>query len=224
MAKRPIFIPNTNGEELFKEIEIEFKWHSGFSIKQKKRSIEELHNSAKYRDFYPLLEASTKSDILLGQRLSAFNLEVKLPNGRKTSMESAFQGSKVFEGNIQYTDIYDKNSLDAKRDKRLKNSGKLIGFRYFDNWWDLEPKTAFYDWLYISTLSKHKEFLIKNLLKYKGFTDIEFNPQKSFNCQARSSAILVSMLQLGILESSLSSKEKFINSIYLKYNTNSLFE
>lgn len=224
MAKRPIFIPNTNGEELFKEIEIEFKWHSGFSIKQKKRSIQELHNSAKYRDIYPLLEASTKSDILLGQRLSAFNLEVKLPDGRKTSMESAFQGSKVFEGNIQYTDIYDKNSLDAKRDERLKNSGKLIGFRYFDSWWDLEPKTAFYDWLYISTLSEHKEFLIKNLLKYKGFTDIEFNPQKSFNCQARSSAILVSMLQLGILESSLSSKEKFINSIYLKDNTNSLFD
>ena len=37
------------------------------------------------------------------------------------------------------------------------------------------------------------------LLTYRAFTDIEFNPDKSFNCQARSCALLVSLHHLGEL-------------------------
>jgi len=216
MALRPVFLPNIQSKPLYKEIEIEFKWHSGFAISQKKKSIYELHNSAKNKNIYPILEASTKSDILLGRRLSAFNLQIQTAKFGKISIESAFQGSKVFEGNIQFTDIYQKSSLEAKRDKRLKESGKIIGFNFFGEEWDIEPKTAFYDWLYIKALAPHKEFLLENLTKYQGFTDIEFNPKKSFSCQARSSAILVSMLKLNILEEALLSKKKFIQNIYLK--------
>ena len=215
MANRPIFIPNTKGTKpLFQEIGIEFKWHSGFAVIQKKRSIQELHNNAKQQNIYPVLEASTKSDIKLGQRLSAFNLQIQTPQFGKISIESAFQGSKVFEGNIQFTDIYTKSSLDAKRDKRLKESGKIIGFNFFGEKWKTEPKTAFYDWLYLKALSPYKDYLLRNLTKYQGFTDIEFNPKKSFSCQARSSAILVAMLKLDILEDSLSSQQKFIENTY----------
>ncbi len=223
MAIRPIFIPNTQSKPLYKEIDIEFKWHSGFSVSQKKKSIYELHNRAKDKNIYPVLEASSKSDMLLGRRLSAFNLQIYTEKFGNISIESAFQGSKVFENNIQFTDIYQKNSLDAKRDKRLKESGRIIGFNFFGEKWDIEPKTAFYDWLYIKTLAPHKEFLLKYLIKYKGFTDIEFNPKKSFSCQARSSAILVSMLKLDILEETLSSKKKFIQNIYLKSFTQPSF-
>lgn len=35
--------------------------------------------------------------------------------------------------------------------------------------------------------------LILEILKFKAFTDITFNPKKSFNCQARSVAMFVSL-------------------------------
>jgi len=223
MANRPVFIPNINGEQLFTEVNIEFKWHSGFASIQKKKSINELHQSAKKLNLYPLLEASTKSDVELGRRLSAFNLEIETAEFGKISIESAFQGSKVFEGNIQFTDIYHKSSLEAKKDKRLKDSGKVIGFNFFGEKWKIEPKTAFYDWLYIKALTPYKDYLLKYLTQYKGFTDIEFNPKKSFSCQARSSAILVAMLKLDILEDSISSQDKFIQNTYVTPRTQDLF-
>ncbi len=181
MAIRPVFIPILDKEQLFKEIDIEFKWSAGFAVVQKQKNIHALHEKAKEEALYPLLEVSTKSSEQLGQRLSAFNLQIETNDFGKISIESAFQGSKVFENNIQYTSIYEKESLDAKKDKRLRESGNLTSFNYFGNEWELEPKSAFYDWLYISALYPHKKYLKDNLCKYKGFTDIEFNPKKSFS-------------------------------------------
>lgn len=37
------------------------------------------------------------------------------------------------------------------------------------------------------------------LLEYDGFTDIEFNPQKSLNCQAKAAALYVSLCRNGLL-------------------------
>jgi hypothetical protein len=157
---------------------------------------------------HPLLEISTKSDELLGKGLSAFNLKTETEIG-KISVEVAFQGSKVFEQGGPYTDIYKKDSVAAKKDQRIRESGKLIGFNYFGQEWPLVPKTAFYDWLYLTALSSHQDFL-KILFKYKGFTDIEFNPQKSINCQARTVALLVSLLKLNLLDEALRSQSDFI--------------
>lgn len=75
-----------------------------------------------------------------------------------------------------------------------------------------DSKTAFYDWLYLKALQPHQEFLEK-LYVYKGFTDIEFNPQKSINCQARTCALLVSLMKLNLLSNALSSQVNFINII-----------
>lgn len=51
-------------------------------------------------------------------------------------------------------------------------------------------KTAFYDWLYIRAAIDTIPHVQSLLGDYTGFTDIEFNPEKSLACQARSCAIL----------------------------------
>ena len=60
----------------------------------------------------------------------------------------------------------------------------------------LEPKTAFYDWLYLQALCQNRT-LADQLLQYSGFTDIEFNPKKSFSTQARSCALFVALCRSG---------------------------
>ena len=42
------------------------------------------------------------------------------------------------------------------------------------------------------------------------FTDIEFNPEKSFNCQARSCALYVALLKAGILRDAMTDPESFV--------------
>jgi len=208
MAKRPVFVPLSKPNHLVNELNFDFKWNPGFAPIQKKKNVNALHNSAKNNGLSPLLEVSTKSEELIGQRLSAFSLKIQTQVG-DISIESAFQGSKVFERGGPYTDIYKKTSREAKQDKRLRNSGKLVGFNFFNKKWPLTPKTAFYDWLYLTALQPHKEYL-KRLYQYKGFTDIEFNPKKSINCQARTCALLVSLLKLNALDEALVSQSKFI--------------
>lgn len=75
----------------------------------------------------------------------------------------------------------------------------------------LEPKTAFYDWLYINALYEHREWLRSHILKYAGFTDIEFNPERSINCQARSCALLVTLLKNDWINDAVSSPAAFIH-------------
>jgi len=57
-----------------------------------------------------------KSDNKLGWSLSAFNLMVDFNDTQKISLECAFQGSKVFENNVQYDDLYFVESIKAKKD------------------------------------------------------------------------------------------------------------
>lgn len=208
MAKRPVFIPMAEPTSLVKEIMFEFPWHSGFAAVQKKKNVTALHLAAEQDGLFPLLEVSTKSEEKLGQRLSAFNLQIDTTLG-KISIESAFQGSKVFRDGGPFHDLYLADSLSAKRDERLKTSGPLTEFNFFGQIWPLNPKTAFYDWLYLTALQPHQDFL-KRLYHYKGFSDIEFNPEKSINCQARTCALLVSLLKMNMLNDALRSQSDFI--------------
>ncbi len=57
--------------------------------------------------------------------------------------------------------------------------------------------------------------LAEQILEYDAFTDIEFNPQKSINCQAEAAAVYVSLQRLGLLEEALQSKEKFREIVYI---------
>jgi hypothetical protein len=209
VAVRPIFIPAPDKSRLVEERDIDFNWHKGMAPSQKKKNVIELHKSAAQRGLSPLLEVSTKSEELLGQRLSAFNLKVELDSGITIPLESAFQGSKVFEHSGPFHDLYSVDGRSAKRDERLTSSGKLVGFNFEGLEVGLEPKTAFYDWLYIRSIYPHRDFL-QRLHKYKGFTDIEFNPEKSINCQARSCATFVALDTLDLLSDAMRSINRFI--------------
>lgn len=214
MAERPVFICNPEFKGYVEVKDIKFEWFSGFSVKQKQKSIESLHQS--FKQLYPslkFLEVSSKSDRDLGVSLSAFNLMIKTKKNKEFSVETAFQASKVFEYGGPFLDLYDKTSKEAKKDMRIKNSGNLLYFQYFNRRWELEPKTFFYDWLYTNALALNKD-LSKEVVQYDAFTDIEFNPQKSINCQARSVALYVSLYRAGVLEDALSSVDKFKELVF----------
>lgn len=209
MAKRPVFIADTKSREYVKSEHIEFEWFAGFAVAQKQKSIESLHkNFLRKHPSLKVLEISSKSSSDLGKALSAFNLTIKTKNNKQFSVETAFQASKVFERGGPYRDLYEKSSKEAKKDLRIKSSGQLLYFQYFNRRWELEPKTLFYDWLYINALSLHKD-LNEKIVEFDAFTDIEFNPEKSINCQAKSVAIYVSLYRSGLLGEALSSTERF---------------
>ena len=46
--------------------------------------------------------------------------------------------------------------------------------------------------------------------QYGGFSDIEFNPQRSINCQARSVALFLSLTKRGQLDEAMGSAGDFI--------------
>lgn len=223
MASRPIFVSESNKESFIKEIIIDFQWYPGMAITQKRKSIDSLHRSAEKQGFYPILEISSKSRVLLGVKLSAFNLKLKIINEIITTVETAYQGSKVFMDGGPYTDLYYKNSREAKKDERLLESGTLIGFELEGVQWELTPETSFYDWLYINALVQNEE-LSDEILKYKSFTDIEFNPKKQISCQARSAAYYVSLSKLNLLNDFINSKEDFLELYKQRSNKNDQFK
>ena len=73
----------------------------------------------------------------------------------------------------------------------------------------MEPKTAFYDWLYINALLQKREALA-SLCRYIAFTDIEFAPDRSINCQARSCALFVALTTANLLDEAMSSAAAFV--------------
>ncbi|MGL6099113.1 MAG: DarT1-associated NADAR antitoxin family protein [Fusobacteriaceae bacterium] len=216
LSKRPVFIVSHDSKEFVKEVEIEFTWFPGFAVIQKQRSIQSLHkNFLKEYSENKILEISSKSENELGILLSAFNLMIPRKKG-EMSVECAFQGSKVFENGGPYRDIFDLSSREAKKSEKLKKSGELIKFDFYGISWELEPKTLFYDWLYINALSKNSE-LANQILKYDSFTDIEFNPKKSINNQARAAALYVSLWKRGLLEKALQNHESYREVISILY-------
>jgi hypothetical protein len=205
MAKRPVFIPCFDGNKLVSQELIEFTWYAGYSITQKQKSIESLHANSIKKGIQPLLEISSKSLTNLGKSLSAFNLKIRTDNELFITVESAYQGSKIFENGGPYRDFFYMNGYKIKKDTRLYESGKLIGFNFEDEEWPLNPITAFYDWLYLKALYQNDE-ISRDVLAYKGFTDIEFNPLKSFSCQARTAALYVSLSKRNLLNEAIRRK------------------
>ena len=200
MANRPIFTPNFSEFPYVDTIDIEFKWHPGFAKSQMQKTIVSLHEAAEKQGITPILEISRKSASRLGVSLSAFNLPLETPSGQKMSVECAYQGSKVFEKDGPYDDLYSASSRAAKTDERLQNSGELIAFNFCGEDFPTEPKTAFYDWLYITALYQKKKDLMPDLEIFQGFSDIVFNPNRSLNCQARAAALFVSLSKNGLID------------------------
>lgn len=215
MANRPIFTVSDEEGTFFKQKDIEFEWFPGMASSQKKKSVKSLHKAGEQKGITDILEVSTKSEEVLGNKLSAFNLSVTDHNGNPLPLELAFQGSKVFENGGPYHDLYNKDILQVKKDERISKDFRISSFNFQGEIWDNEPKTAFYDWLYLNAvnqkLSSDSDFLFKKILDYDAFTDIEFNPKKSLNCQARSCAVFVSLVKKNLLSIALESKEAFLD-------------
>ena len=196
-----MFIPIA-GNGLVREAAVEFEWHPGFARIQNSKSINSLHEAAADAGITaPLLEVSTKSPARVGIALSAFNLAIdSTETDNPMLIEAAFEGSKVFAETGQHPDLYHvPDGREIKR--RIKELGldKIVAFRFEARDWELEPKTAFYDWLYLRGLTRlmgQDPSLDEQLTDYRGFTDIEFNPAKSINCQARSCALYCSLVGL----------------------------
>jgi type I restriction enzyme M protein len=200
VTTRIVFKPRKNNEAgLFTEELVEFQWVPGLAVSQGRKSVMNLHEAAiSKHSIRSILEISTRSQSELGISLSAFNLQISMM-GRKYPVEAVYQSSKVFQNGGPFLDLMSASSLDSKKDLRLKNSGELVGFRFENQDWPLTTSPNFYDYLYIRALMESSNR--SKILEFDAFSDIAFNQTslaskagKSFNCQARSAAIYVSLL------------------------------
>jgi hypothetical protein len=217
MAIRPVFVPQLADCVGVQERLLDFHWHPGMAKTQKQKSIAELHAVAKENGISPVLEISSKSKEAIGVELSAFNLSATTKvKGSVFTVETAYQGSKVFEKGGPYRDLIGLDSRAAKKDIRLKESGNLVGFEFFGMRFPLIPRTYFYDWLYINALVKN-ERLASEISIFRGFSDIEFNPAKSINCQAYSAALFSSLRAHNSLAEALQSPKRFLEVTERQY-------
>ena len=200
MAIRPVFY-TLDRAPFYSTSDTDFVWVKGMSLSQQQKNALALHDAFLRR--FPdkkILEISGKSLVPCGIAASAFFLQKFIPSLRKSvSVESIYQSSKVFANGGPFTDLLEKSSKEAKSDERLKKSGALTAFRFENEDYPTEPKTIFYDFIYINALMENSE-LAEKIKQYDAFTDIAFNPQRSINCQARAAAIFVSLAGLGLLE------------------------
>ena len=213
MARRPVFVPDSD-KPYVSEVSLDFEYFPGSSIQQKQRSVASLH--ASYVARFPssrVLEVSSKSERDIGVQLSAFNLMIEHPGRGSYSVECAFQASKVFLHGGPFVDLFNASSRAAKTDRRLRESGELVGFRYLTDQFPLDPKTYFYDWLYASALCRHDK-LVEQVMMFDAFTDIEHNPERAINCQARTLAKVVGLARAGLLADALQSPRAFLELGY----------
>lgn len=220
MAYRPVFYGDAFG---YKKYMIDFEFFTGFSLSQKQKSIQSLHNSI-IRTFpeRKILEISSKSLDEIGRQASAFNLNVILKSGKKFSVEQIFQGSKKFRRSGSQLHLIDQmTSKELKKYiGKVHQVDELVSFECFGQVFPLKPQTYFYNWLYINTLHQN-QLLANQIIKYDTFTDIEFNPKRSINCQAEACSIYVYLYKSNLLDYALSSKENFLQVVYREQTCNS---
>ena len=231
-AERPLFLIDSEKKN------IKFEWFGGFAFAQKQKSIAEFHKQSKQEiPNLKILEVSTKSpEEKLGKLLSAFNLMLQY-RGKPYSVEFLYQTSKVYKKKDEQETFTDdglprykahyfeifyahyKNNKEymlkvreaIKKNEEDKNY-QLAGYKYNHEYWKLnDPKDerSFYNWLYINALLENPE-LSRALEKYDAFTDIEFNPKKSKNCQANACAIFRKYQKRGQLQSFLDEIKNFL--------------
>ncbi|PIB25040.1 hypothetical protein BFP76_02055 [Amylibacter kogurei] len=167
-------------------VDINVKWHGGFAVSQKQKNIAEIHRKAAEMGISPILEISTKSEQEVGRRLSAFNLKIEV-HGDMKPLESVYQSSKVFSISGQHEFLMDTDPFQAKREIRNLGKGEIIAFNFMGKDFPTTPLNAFYDWLYIRAIAPHETWVRQNM-KYAAYSDVEFTPSKSINCQARAVA------------------------------------
>lgn len=210
MAERLYFIAKPSYQGLIIEKTIEFTYFAGQSKSQKQKSMDSMiHSIRAVESGGNILEVSTKSRTPLGNLLCGFELKYyDQAQGKGIPIVNIFESSKVFEHGGPYRDLLLTTPLEAKRDERLLISGKLLNFEYEGKTYDLQPRSLFYDWIYLNALNAHPEYH-DELLHYDIFTDIEYNMKKMFTCQARSVAYFVSLQKKDLLKEALKDIDSF---------------
>lgn len=209
MVTRPVFLPNVNEVGVTVLASSPFRWNPGFAFVQKQKNVLALHDAICAMDSGLIpLEISSKSKCNIGVRLSAFNLGVE-SKGRFCCVESVFQASKVFAGEIgPFPELYWEAPSVVRA--KIKEIGlPLVAFQTGGERWGLNPTRAFYDWVYCRALH-HNADLACQLKEYNCFTDIEFNPVRSLNCQAYAVALYLSLQANDVLDEALSNKTEFL--------------
>lgn len=197
MANRPIFIPKTNSIGVQTK-NIDFTWHAGMATSQKQKSIRSLHESAiREGHIERILEISTKSEIELGKKTSAFSLFIETKNG-VFPLESVYHASKIFPVVGAQKDWMKLSARQAKKESQKFQElyGKPIGFCIDDiEYFEKSYKLGF-TYMYFQALKLQEK--INELCFFDAFTDINFVPRKGGNCQAHAAALFVSMRQNGL--------------------------
>ena len=89
---------------------------------------------------------------------------------------------------------------EAKTDERHQSSGKLISFVRGEEIWPLEPKTLFYDYIYMNALLENKNAEVMIELIEDGYSAFSDLATLSLNSQARNCAIFVGLYRAGLLD------------------------
>lgn len=200
MTTRPVFTPR-DSRPFYREEEVELAWAPGQAASQKILNSKAIQET--WLEKHPgktILEVSTKSELPLGQALSPFNLNLYIPDLHKSfPIENIYEASKVFKKGGPYVDLLGLKPAEARRDERLKTSGEIVHFRLQDKQFPADPVVLFYTWIYARAL-KAQPGIAKEMLKYDAYCDVEYNPKKGFNCQARACAIYNSLAKLNLLD------------------------
>jgi len=192
--------------------DIEIKWESGLAVSQKRKNILNLHEAICSKYKVPnevILEVSTKSFQDIGRTVSSMNMKFVL-NDKIYSFESVYQSSKVYIdgilGDIQYLEWIDLDGYEAK--KRSKQIAlPLKGFVLDNRSFPLEPKTLFFDWLYIQCIDRMNIF--HKIKDYCFFTDIEFSPIKMISTQAQAICKYKDLFERGLVTTFLEKPNEF---------------
>jgi type I restriction enzyme M protein len=213
MAKRLLFSAKNEGNKIIvTRKEIEFEWVGGFARSQKIKRLTKFREKLSDATQTKHLEVSSGSDNEFGKQLSAFNIRYSAGELMGYTVESVYQGSKIFSFGGPYQELYDKPSIVAKKDSRIRSSEPLIGFRLLEDEWPILPPTGFYNYLYFLALIQNSE-LISRASKFEYFSDMEFNHEKAVSCQAESLAIFFALYRVNLAEEILQDKSDFLNTI-----------
>ena len=215
------------GMRAFEEKLIDFEWFSGMSWQQHQKSSLSMLSVLEAQGHTPAEISRRSIDKDFGVQLSAFNLKLNganvenifqsyktfndggpyldllsvdpklAKNDCRIQSHESKKPCLTHKIDFKNKDFYESKNVCRYCQNRLNR--KLIGFSSKNTNWGLEPKSMFYDALYISALLQNQQ-LTSQLIQYDTFTDIEFNQKilysnekGPFNCQARSCAIYVTL-------------------------------
>lgn len=231
MAKRGVFV-SKDRYPYFEEVYVEFDWFGGFALSQKRKCILGLHLNFNESYDNKVLEVSSNSLNLLGNKLSAMNLSKRVISDNKTtSVESAFQSSRIYtnrgtgETLGPFTEyLYSDGFTSKKEIKALVSKGGFHSYDYeFDGMYFPAPDfhiSLFYDYLYINALLEEENKCVFNELVHSNYTAFTDLATKSLNCQARSCAIFISLYKLDLLDK-VKDYNSFMKLFRVNINSNS---